>query len=60
MLNIDKVLLRDRKRIKFMFLGEHNVKNLAYANIGSEVDVAVIVDGKPIHGLVNLEGGHIR
>jgi len=43
-----------------MFLGEHNVKNLAYANIGSEVDVAVIVDGKPIHGLVNLEGGHIR
>jgi len=36
------------------------VNSLAYANVGSEVDVAVIVDGKPIHGLANLEGGHIR
>ena len=36
------------------------MNSLAYANIGSEVNVAVIIEGKPIHGLANLGGGHIR
>lgn len=41
-------------------LGHHgNIKSLAYITVGTGVGIGLSLDGKPVHGLLHPEGGHI-
>ena len=41
-------------------LGKHAVKeSLVYVAVGNTVEVGIIAQGKPVHGLLHPDGGHI-
>lgn len=41
-------------------LGKHQVKeSLAYVTVGNTVEVGIIAQGRPVHGLLHPNGGHI-
>lgn len=41
-------------------LGKHQVKeSLAYVSVGNTVEVGIIAQGRPVHGLLHPDGGHI-
>ncbi|WP_459853411.1 ROK family protein [Humidesulfovibrio idahonensis] len=47
-------------------LGESNfgagkgLSNVVYITIGTGIGVGIVINGKPVHGLLHPEGGHIR
>lgn len=41
-------------------LGKHHVKeSLAYVAVGNTVEVGIVAQGRPVHGLLHPNGGHI-
>ena len=41
-------------------LGKHQVKeSLVYVTVGNTVEVGIVAQGKPVHGLLHPDGGHI-
>jgi fructokinase len=44
---------------EYMWGAARNVENVLYITVGTGIGVGVVINGKPLHGLVHPEGGHI-
>ncbi|HWD75084.1 MAG TPA: ROK family protein [Solirubrobacteraceae bacterium] len=67
-------VIRDRLRVPVRFdtdvnaaaVGEHrwgagqDVASLCYLTVGTGIGAGIIIDGRPLHGLIHPEPGHLR
>ncbi|KAL9642804.1 hypothetical protein ABK040_009879 [Willaertia magna] len=45
---------------EFQQVKDEGIDNLAYVTIGTGIGIGLVINQKPVHGLMHPEGGHIR